>query len=52
VYGDWVDGGFGADPPATVTHTFDTPGIYTVQFDFSNDAMGLAQSSIDVTVLP
>ena len=50
LYGDWLVGGYGTLPRATVTHTFDTPGTYTVHFDFSNDAMGLAQSSIDVTV--
>jgi hypothetical protein len=52
VYDVWLDGGFGTPPPATVTHTFDAPGTYTVQFDFSNDAVGLAQSSTEVTVLP
>jgi FlaG/FlaF family flagellin (archaellin) len=50
LYGDWLVGGYGTLPRATVTHTFDTPGTYTVHFDFNNDAMGLAQSSIDVTV--
>jgi FlaG/FlaF family flagellin (archaellin) len=50
LYGDWLDGGYGTLPKATVIHTFDTPGTYTVHFDFSNDAMGLAQSSIEVTV--
>ena len=50
LYGDWLEGGYGTLPKQTVTHTFDTPGTYTVHFDFSNDAMGLAQSSIDVTV--
>jgi PKD repeat protein len=52
LYGDWLDGGYGTDPPATVTHTFDTPGTYTVRFDVTNDATGLAQSSMEVTVVP
>jgi plastocyanin len=39
-------------PPATVTHTFDQPGTYTIHFDFSTDANGLAQSSMEVTVVP
>ena len=50
LYGDWLEGGYGTLPKSTVTHTFDTPGIYTVHFDFSNDVMGLAESSIEVTV--
>lgn len=52
VYGVWLAGGYGALPPATVTHTFDAPGTYTIYFDFSTDAIGLAQSSMLVTVLP
>jgi len=48
----WLDGGYGSLPPATVTHTFDAPGTYTVNFDFTTDAPGLAQSSVEVTVLP
>ena len=50
LYGDWLEGGYGNLPRPTATHTFATPGTYTVHFDFSNDAMGLAQSSIEVTV--
>ena len=52
LYSVWLAGGYGTLPPATVTHTFDAPGTYTVHFDFSTDTMGLAQSSMDVTVLP
>ena len=52
VYGDWLDGGYGTAPPATVTHTFRAPGTYTVQFNYSNDALGTAQSSMEVTVVP
>jgi len=52
LYGEWLDGGYGNLPHATVTHTFDAPGTYSVQFDFRNDAMGLAQSSMEVTVVP
>jgi PKD domain len=52
VYGDWLDGGYGTTPPATVTHTFSEPGTYTVQFNYSNDAKGTAESSMEVTVVP
>jgi hypothetical protein len=52
VYGDWLAGGYGTFPPATITHTFTEPGTYTVHFDFSNSVQGLAQSSVQVTVLP
>ena len=52
VYGDWLDGGYGTAPPATVMHTFRAPGTYTVQFNYGNDAMGTAQSSMEVTVVP
>jgi hypothetical protein len=52
VYGEWLDGGYGTPPPATVTHAFDAPGTYTVHFDFTTAAAGLAQSSMEVTVLP
>ena len=52
MYGDWLDGGYGTTPPATVTHTFREPGTYTVQFNYSNDAMGTAESSMEVTVVP
>ena len=52
LYSVWLAGGYASLPPATVTHTFDAPGTYTVNFDFSTDAMGLAQSSMEVTVLP
>jgi PKD repeat protein len=52
VGGDWWDGGYGTPPPATVTHTFNAPGTYTVQFSFVNDALGTAESSMDVTVVP
>lgn len=52
LYGEWLDGGYGNLPHATVTHTFDALGRYSVQFGFSNDAMGLAQSSMEVTVVP
>jgi surface-anchored protein len=52
VYGDWLDGGYGTTPPATVTHTFREPGTYTIQFNYSNDAKGTAESSMEVTVVP
>jgi PKD repeat protein len=52
VGGDWWDGGYGTPPPSTLTHTFNTPGTYTVQFEFSNDAQGTAHASIPITVVP
>ena len=52
VYNAWLDGGYHKAPPATVTHTFDQLGTYTIHFDFSTDANGLAQSSMEVTVVP
>ncbi len=45
LYGDWVTGGYGEGPPATLTHTFTDAGVYPFTLTVANDAQGTAVSS-------
>jgi len=45
LYGDWLAGGYGAGPPATLTHTFMEAGVHTFTLTVADDAQGTAISS-------